>query len=139
MSEPNNNGGAIDALHGRTEAYWATDVITAEQGPPLARTVFKFMLDVRDPQLTMPRGAQVLHIAQCPQEAPGAGLLSVWAEVEVAMHPLGHPHIDSTVVMEQVPVVVFGTGHPMPAQPLAHMGSAIDGPFVWHVFRVLPQ
>lgn len=30
---------------------------------------------------------------------------------------------------------IFGTGHPIDARGLEHVGSAICGPYVWHVYR----
>lgn len=131
-----------DALDGPANPHPAGKAIDVwpqgEEPEPTIRTVFKFPVDVRDPQLVLPRGAQVLHIAADPSARPGAGLLQVWAEVFVNVGAGGAPTMQG-VVTEQIPLLCFGTGHPIPAQPLLHMASCIDGPFVWHVFRVLPR
>lgn len=31
----------------------------------------------------------------------------------------------------------FGTGHPIPADGVEHVGSTIAGQFVWHVYEVI--
>ncbi len=44
---------------------------------------------------------------------------------------------------EQAPVhsrlfVVVGTGFELTGGELKHIGSTVDGPFVWHLFEMLP-
>lgn len=53
---------------------------------------------------------------------PGTGALCVWAEVDESQ-PL-HTH----------DCLIRGTGHPSPGPEYRHIGSAICGSLVWHVY-----
>ncbi|MHA3682803.1 DUF7352 domain-containing protein [Leucobacter sp. HY1908] len=50
--------------------------------------------------------------------------VDVWVE-----HQAGVTHSEGGIVLN-----VHGTGHPIPADGRAHVGSCIVGWFVWHVY-----
>lgn len=81
-------------------------------------TIYKYTLAVRDSQsINTYEGAKFLHVAE------QHGRLTVWAQVDTLKPPT------------QVQILIVGTGNPMwPRDDLQHIGSAICGPFVWHVF-----
>lgn len=85
------------------------------------KTIFKYPLDVVGEQtITVPSGAVPLAV----QAQDGS--LCLWAMVET-MQP----------TMERRRVVrIFGTGHPVPPNHGAYVGTVqmMDGAFVWHVF-----
>ena len=82
-------------------------------------SVWKFEFSVNDDViLTMPEGAIIVAVGtQNPNK------ICLWAIVD--------PEADT----EPRRFYVRGTGHPFPAS-LAdkYVGTAFDGPFVWHVF-----
>lgn len=83
------------------------------------KTVWKFPVGL-EPSM-VPLGHRVVHVAM-----QGADLC-VWAEVED----------DPQRPMVAVQWRVIGTGHPVPAVG-EHVGSCLDGAFVWHVYEVRP-
>jgi hypothetical protein len=82
-------------------------------------TVWKFEVAAGDVvRVPMPAGARVLHVGtQRPRH------LCVWAEV------------DGLAGLVERRFLVRGTGHPLPADRGPHLGTVIDGPFVWHVYE----
>lgn len=68
-------------------------------------------------KVRLPIGAKIVLV-----ESQG-GELFLWAEV------------DSEVHCEDRKVWVIGTGNPMPARRLVHLGSVMMWPFVWHVYE----
>lgn len=81
------------------------------------KTVFKYAIGLTDKAtLDVPAGAEWIHVAWQNSR------LCVWGIVES----------DNEKV--SIDFFVVGTGHPMPERPVAHIGSVLDGPFVWHVF-----
>lgn len=91
------------------------------------RTILKFPFDVRAPHVDMPLGAQIVLVGW---QGPDPAQLCIWAEVECA----DGPSLEG-VEMVRTQLKVFGTGHEMPYENLKHLGSAIAGPFVWHVYQ----
>jgi hypothetical protein len=85
-------------------------------------TVFKYGLDIADEQvLQLPAGARILYVGQQPlQKAP----LQLWA------------HIDKRASLVSRKIVMYGTGHPMPAEPGKFLGTVLThgGTMVWHVY-----
>lgn len=91
-------------------------------------TIWKFPFEIIDRQeVKMPTAIDVLHVGLDPQGAP-----CIWAKV------------DSTKNLRPWVLWVVGTGHPLPedGKPgtgegfdfASHIGSFVQGPFVWHVF-----
>ncbi len=81
------------------------------------RTIHKYDFD-DEPELTIPwTRVKVVHVAQQSQVLP-----TVWAEVSGTQTQTGHK------------LHVIGTGWPVP-EHLEHVGSAVCGDFVWHVYR----
>ncbi len=85
------------------------------------RTVFKYEFSITDEvEIAMPLGAVVLHVGQ---QGIGQTRICLWAEV------------DTQQPDETRTFYVRGTGHPLPEADVAHVGSIVGNPFVWHVFE----
>ncbi len=89
----------------------------------MSRSVWKFSLELAEVQVVpMPSGAQLLHVDM------QGGTLNVWALVDPTADP------------EERKIAVVGTGHPAPSPGIAaYVGTAMDRPFVWHVFEELER
>lgn len=87
-------------------------------------TIWKFPFRVHETvAIDMPVGAMILpHLEPARLEYGEPGLV-LWAVVDPDKHT------------ETRVLYVVGTGHPMPEAPLNYIGTAIDSPFVWHVFE----
>lgn len=84
------------------------------------RTVWKYQMRFAgEIRLEMPEGAEIVHVGLDP-----GGVLCAWAIVEPS-RPKG------TKILR-----IFGTGHEVPlwANRRSHVGTFLDGPYVWHVF-----
>ncbi len=82
------------------------------------KTIYKYPIKITDEQeIQMPGEVTVLHAGLDPQGVP-----CVWAMV------------DSDLPTGPVSILVIGTGNPMPYVAHTHLGSFVQGPFVWHVF-----
>lgn len=86
------------------------------------KTIWKYPFHVSDyVSIEMPRGAQILpHV-----EAAGQTMLVVWAKV------------DTDQPTETMTLAVVGTGNTLPtfSDHGTYIGTALAGPFVWHVFQ----
>lgn len=81
-------------------------------------TVYKYPIQITDKQyLTLPNGYHIVHVGLDPTGAP-----CIWALVDT----------ERSLIQETVYVV--GTGHLLPFRADRHLGSFVDGSFVWHVF-----
>ncbi len=69
--------------------------------------------------IDMPRGSRLLHF-----DSQGSGLF-IWALV------------DPNEAMDSRTFFVVGTGHTLPELHYRHVGSCMDGAFVWHLFEVM--
>lgn len=79
--------------------------------------IYKYPIQIAGPQeLKMPRGMTPLHVGLDP-----IGVPCIWAKVEPESEIHGYT------------VWVCGTGHDAP-EDFLHIGTFIQGPFVWHVF-----
>lgn len=82
------------------------------------KTIYKYPLYTTDRQsVPLPAGAEILSI-----QMQGSGPC-LWAIV------------DTEAIAAPVRIVVVGTGHALPEQPLHFIATVQDGPYVWHVFR----
>jgi len=82
------------------------------------KTIHKYPIAITDRQdVTMPRSAGIVHVGLDPNGHP-----CIWAMVET-----GNP-------MEDVAILIIGTGNPIPDDAGYHFGSFVQGPFVWHVY-----
>ena len=72
--------------------------------------------------ITMPFPFRIIHV--------GAqhGILHLWAEVEE----------NNPVTVTRL-LVVVGTGWERPPGNLTHLGSALCGPFMWHVYEEVAE
>lgn len=84
------------------------------------KTIWKFPLPFpKDwPELDMPAGAEILYFA-VQDKVP-----TIWARV-IPSAPLERRYFRFS-----------GTGHQLDANVAAHIGSCMQGPFVWHLFEV---
>lgn len=88
-----------------------------------ASVIYKYPLDLRVPSTTVPfkSDSQVVHVGE------QNGEVMVWIE---------HPTLPSSRDGETIEFYVFGTGHLIEnRERLWFVGSAMVGPFVWHIFR----
>ena len=84
------------------------------------RRVYKYPIQLSDMvELSMPAGARVLLVAA------QHGVGTMWAEV------------DDLALYEVRRFRIFGTGHAIPDDSLIHVGSFLDGDFVWHLFEAI--
>lgn len=82
------------------------------------KTIYKYPIEITDYQeIGMPVNAKVIHAG-----LDGKGTPCVWAMV------------DNKNATESVPVLVVGTGNPIPQSARRHVSSFNQGPFVWHIF-----
>ena len=83
------------------------------------KTIYKYPIPVIDgwQEFDLPECADLVHFATDP-----IGALCMWAE------------IDTLAPTEVRRFCIVGTGHPIP-DGAKHMGAAIQGPFVWHLYE----
>ena len=82
------------------------------------KTIWKYKLEIADVQeVGIPLNANIIHAGADP-----IGGLCLWAEVDTDIPPCTRT------------VYLRGTGHPLPPPEAKHIGSAVFGPFVWHVY-----
>lgn len=82
------------------------------------QTIFKYPLGFSAANhLDMPVGSRPVMVAM------QNGQVTMWAQVD--------PDFETTTKRD---FVVAGTGHPVP-DDYVHVGSCMDGMFVWHVFE----
>jgi hypothetical protein len=84
----------------------------------VSATIYKYPLDLTDVQkVAMPTDARLLYVAM------QNGQLTLWA------------HVDTDLFTAHRLIAVIGTGNPAPElDEGVYVGTAFDGPFVWHVF-----
>lgn len=82
------------------------------------KRIWKYRIQVTDEQrIEIPFGSVPIHAGLDPDGNP-----SIWYEVnpqETTIH---------------VRIFVVGTGDPIPYETNIHIGSFVQGPFVWHVY-----
>jgi hypothetical protein len=88
------------------------------------KTIHKYVLDINAPRVEMPaRGrCKILLVANQPARMSDT-MIAIWVEVENGER------------LVQRDFQVFGTGFTLPDDGLEHVGSAICGAFVWHVYE----
>lgn len=87
--------------------------------------VYKYTFNRLSPEITMPEGAKILHVAM------QHGKPTLWALVD----------LKDTVIKHRF--VIRGTGHTVPAGVdkeaaaiyTGFIGTFFDGPFVWHMWK----
>lgn len=85
------------------------------------KSVLKFVLDVRMPTLRMPDGAKIVHVGHQPERML-EHQVALWAECDTDAEEIERAF------------VVVGTGNPL-RSGVEHVGSALAGSFVWHVYE----
>ena len=98
-------------------------VLCTKCGQPMEitfRRVYKYRLErcggPQNPEL--PNGAEIVHIAMQGDS------ICIWALVDVR-EDVGNRKF-----------IIYGTGHPITTAG-KHIGTVLDGRFVWHVFEAL--
>lgn len=87
------------------------------------RTIYKYPIEIRDQQtIQVPvtghgGGPDFLHVG-----LDALGKPSIWLEVD----PEGSPR--------DCNVYVVGTGMPLPSSAAQHLGTFVQGPYVWHLY-----
>ena len=81
--------------------------------------IFKYPIKIQQKQeISVPIGVVPIHVGLDPTGEP-----CIWCVVEI-----GRPTIDMSII-------IIGTGHEMPSEIKVHIGSFVQGPYVWHVFQ----
>lgn len=82
------------------------------------RSIFRYTLPVDDDVHTLTLSGEIVHVAS-RQHA----VVEVWAL-----------HGDGVPADRRFRIV--GTGHRLPDVPVRHVGTVLDGPFVWHLLEL---
>lgn len=83
------------------------------------RIIYKYPLDIlTDNVSTLPKDGKIIHVGRDPN-----GLICIWLEI--------NPDNE----LERRSFVLFGTGRPFDDDTLQHVGSVLDGHFVWHIYE----
>jgi len=85
------------------------------------KTVYKYELQLTDYQrITVPCAglSDILQVGLDPK-----GQLCIWCLVQT-----------HATLTETYDIFIVGTGNPVPNEAKIHLGSVVQGPFVWHVF-----
>ena len=85
------------------------------------KKVFKYELK-HDGVTKLPRSHEVVHADM------QNGVPYIWAEV----------YADEEVMCKRIGYVICGTGQPLPAMA-CHVKTIMDGPYVWHVYRIISK
>lgn len=79
-------------------------------------------------------GGRVVHVDNRPPAFTGLPpRVEVWTEEHLLDDWPASPPIAA-----KRRVLVVGTGHQIPTTAIQHLGSVLDGPFVWHLFAEQP-
>ena len=81
------------------------------------KTIHKFPIRTTDKQIITGQFHEITHAGLDPN-----GSLCVWAEIDLDQQE------------HHLTIFVIGTGNTMPDYPMRHIGSVVQGPFVWHVY-----
>lgn len=103
------------------------------------RTILKYRLDVRQPELKLPAGSIVRHVAHEPGNP--VHIVTLWADCPDVPTLDAAPNPDGCRFHDQWQIAVFGTGHSITGlEPsVGFLGTAVcidhlGGQLVWHVF-----
>ena len=83
------------------------------------KSIYKYKLNLAHTEVELPEGSKVVHFGMQRNE------LCMWVEqvVESNLEPISRSYW------------VIGTGHEIPnIDGLRHLGTALDGGFVWHLY-----
>ena len=84
------------------------------------KTIYKYHIERTDRQLiVLSVDARTIHVGLQNNE------LYLWAEVS------------TDALLEQRTIYVRGTGHPFIGTEGRHLGTVMDGLFVWHIYEAL--
>ena len=86
-------------------------------------TIWKFDVPLTDAfPIAMPAGAKLLNVAE---QSPSG--LFLWAEVDPSQ-----PKVDRFFR-------IIGTGQEFVPDGLVYVGTAMQPPFVWHLYEMVPE
>lgn len=80
-------------------------------------SIYKYPIKITDEQEILMAPGKIVHVGLDPKGTP-----CLWVLVWTTM-----PDVLRTIF-------VVGTGNPIPGPAKRHLGSFVQGPFVWHVF-----
>lgn len=84
----------------------------------MKQTIYKYaILDFKDSIIKMPKSSKILHF-------DNRGGMHIWAQVDLD---------DKETVVRKF--IIYGTGMLLPDNPGVYVGTAFDGPFVWHLYE----
>lgn len=84
------------------------------------KTIYKYPIKIQDFQeVRVLKGGVPIHAGLDPQAQ-----LCVWCEVDA-----------SKEATEPLHIFVIGTGHSIPDRARIHLGSFVQGLFVWHIYH----
>lgn len=85
------------------------------------KTVYKYPIPlITGGEETLPLRGKIVHVGT---QDSFPDVISVWAEYDDSVEPT------------DVRLFVVGTGHRIYPESAEHVGSAIAGQYVWHVYR----
>ena len=90
-----------------------------------AGVVWKFPLMWAEANMDMPTSARIIHVGM----DPGSDQIALWAIVEPG----------NEVETRRFAIVATGATLHDPERGGSHVGSVIDGNYVWHVFETPPK
>lgn len=89
------------------------------------RTIWKYAIAERKRALEMPYAWAAIHCGKDP-----SGTRCVWVEVDYQVKQYDeHPYPTERVVFHTI-----GTGHTIQEDTWEHVGTFIEGAYVWHVY-----
>lgn len=99
--------------------------------------VLKCRVQVQDPPVSLPAGKVVLVMPDRSDMYPTHGHLEVWIQAETTPARSVTTDLADFVPTALQQILTVGTGMEVP-EGAEHVGSSVDGPFVWHLYR-LPE
>lgn len=97
--------------------------------------ILRFRLKTDETPVSVPAG-RVLLVTQERQDIFATlGHLEVWIQAETVQGWPNHDPMGSNGSVGSQEMQVFGTGQVVP-DDAEHVGSVLDGPFVWHLYRL---
>ena len=97
--------------------------------------VLRYRIEVQDKPVVLPAGKVLLVVKERQDIFSTFGHLEVWIQAETLV---GWPDVrtqGTTGAVGTQELLIVGTGHLVP-DGAEHVGSTVDGPFVWHVYRM---
>ena len=95
----------------------------------MTRVIWKHILNplikTNTTEVRVPHGSKILHVGRDPQDS-----ICIWIEqddIDIHTEPLDGVKWD---------FIVLGTGHILPEEAMKYIGTVLQLPFVWHVYKM---